>query len=407
MKPSLLALTVMLALTSISAAYASDAPNFSALLEQSRTQSPFLQEKGFDTAAAAGEARQARALRNPTIDALAENLNAPPSNGASQRQTTYTISQPLEIFGQRGARIQAGEKGLQAAEARQHQAQVEFAAALAVAYASSEAGLIRRNIAAEDVDRARGDLKAAQALVDAGKEASLRVAQAQAGLSSAEAIAASREAEAAAALEQLSVLAGRAEPYSGTSESLLVREWVAPAIANVDSASVLSAKADVDASDAVLRTERFKRAPDLNLTAGRRNFAAGGDALVVGVSLSIPLFDRNSGGISAARARSDAARARLDAARLQSQADRATALARVDAAKRGLIAASKGEEAATEAYRMARLGYEAGRTPLVELLLSRRTLTDARLSVVDARLARVAAYASLAVASGQIAFGDM
>ncbi|HHM4419807.1 TPA: hypothetical protein ACRNRD_002289 [Pseudomonas aeruginosa] len=56
---------------------------------------------------------------------------------------------------------------------------------------------------------------------------------------------------------------------------------------------------------------------------------------------------------------------------------------------------------------MARLGYEAGRTPLVELLLSRRTLTDARLSVVDARLARVAAYASLAVASGQIAFGDM
>jgi cobalt-zinc-cadmium efflux system outer membrane protein len=111
MKPSLLALTVMLALTSISAAYASDAPNFSALLEQSRAQSPFLQEKGFDTAAAAGEARQARALRNPTIDALAENLNAPPSNGASQRQTTYTISQPLEIFGQRGARIQAERKG--------------------------------------------------------------------------------------------------------------------------------------------------------------------------------------------------------------------------------------------------------------------------------------------------------
>ncbi|MGM3213401.1 hypothetical protein ACS229_27140, partial [Klebsiella pneumoniae] len=102
MKPSLLALTVMLALTSISAAYASDAPNFSALLEQSRAHSPFLQEKGFDTAAAAGEARQARALRNPTIEALAENLNAPPSNGASQRQTTYTISQPLEIFGQRG-----------------------------------------------------------------------------------------------------------------------------------------------------------------------------------------------------------------------------------------------------------------------------------------------------------------
>lgn len=93
MKPSLLALTVMLALTSISAAYASDAPNFSALLEQSRAQSPFLQEKGFDTAAAAGEARQARALRNPTIDALAENLNAPPAMArASGRRPTPSAS---------------------------------------------------------------------------------------------------------------------------------------------------------------------------------------------------------------------------------------------------------------------------------------------------------------------------
>ena len=42
MKPSLLALTVMLALTSISAAYASDAPNFSALLEQSRAQAVYI-----------------------------------------------------------------------------------------------------------------------------------------------------------------------------------------------------------------------------------------------------------------------------------------------------------------------------------------------------------------------------
>ena len=55
---------------------------------------------------------------------------------------------------------------------------------------------------------------------------------------------------------------------------------------------------------------------------------------------------------------------------------------------------------------MGRLGYEAGRTPLVELLLSRRTLTEARLTVVDARLARVRAYASLAMANGQIVFGD-
>lgn len=406
MKYSLLALSTLLALFGTSVAWAADAPTYEDLLEQSRAQSPYLQEKRFDTAAAAGDARQARALRNPTIDGLVENLNAPLSNGSSQRQTTYTLTQPLEIFGQRSARIQAGEKGLQAAEARQHQAQVEFSAALAVAYAAAEASLIRRAIAQEDVERAEGDLRAAKALVEAGKEASLRSAQAQAGLSAAQSAAASRDAETTAALEKLSVLAGQTETYSGVGQSLLERDWPTVGATAGDATAVLTAKADVDATEAQLRIERLKRAPDLSVSAGRRSFAAGGDALVVGLSLSVPLFDRNSGGISAARARTDAARARLDAARLQSQADRATALSQVAAARRGLEAAAEGEKAAAEAYRMGRLGYEAGRTPLVELLLSRRTLTEARLTVVDARLARVRAYASLAMANGQIVFGD-
>ncbi|MFM9662945.1 hypothetical protein ACKI2B_47095, partial [Streptomyces scabiei] len=73
--------------------------------------------------------------------------------------------------------------------------------------------------------RAEGDLRAAKALVEAGKEASLRSAQAQAGLSAAQSAAASRDAETTAALEQLSVLAGQTETYSGVGQSLLERDW--------------------------------------------------------------------------------------------------------------------------------------------------------------------------------------
>ena len=110
MKPSLLALTVMLALTSISAAYASDAPNFSALLEQSRAQSPSFRKRGStQLPLRAKPAKRERYVTPPLMPS--QRISTLPSNGASQRQTTYTISQPLEIFGQRGARIQAGEKG--------------------------------------------------------------------------------------------------------------------------------------------------------------------------------------------------------------------------------------------------------------------------------------------------------
>ena len=71
-----------------------------------------------------------------------------------------------------------------------------------------------------------------------------------------------------------------------------------------------------------------------------------------------------------------------------------------------LAAASEGEQAATEAYRMGRIGYESGKTPLMELLVVRRALIEARQLTIDARLARVRALAALAQADGRLAFEE-
>jgi cobalt-zinc-cadmium efflux system outer membrane protein len=61
--------------------------------------------------------------------------------------------------------------------------------------------------------------------------------------------------------------------------------------------------------------------------------------------------------------------------------------------------------AAEETYRLTRTGYDAGRTPLIELLTARRNLTDAQLRLLDARVARIRAEATLARLSGRIPFG--
>ncbi|MFX5668402.1 TolC family protein, partial [Acinetobacter baumannii] len=90
-----------------------------------------------------------------------ENLGAPQSGGVSQRQNTYTITQPLEIGGKRSARVEAGQRGLVAAEARERHTRVTYAAELAVAYATAEAMLGRKALAAEDRLRATDDLRAA------------------------------------------------------------------------------------------------------------------------------------------------------------------------------------------------------------------------------------------------------
>ncbi|HHQ2782122.1 TolC family protein [Pseudomonas aeruginosa] len=386
--------------------WAQDAPGYSLLLKQSLEHAPSLREQAAEVSAAQGTAQQARAWRNPSVDVLAENLNAPLVDGASQRQTTYSITQPLELFGQRGARVDAGERGLDAAQARQHQAEVDFAAELAVTYAAAEAAAARQRIAHDDVERAEEDLRAAKAMVEAGKEASLRQAQAQAGLGAAQAVAATADAEAAIALQSLSVLVGADEPYTGLGAGLLYDDAATAHVEPGASPAVAAAEADLAAAYAETRIEQKKHWPEIGLTAGRRDYDAGGNGLVVGVTATIPLFDRNTGAARAARARADAANARLDTARLQANAARQGALVEVNASRARLDAALAGEQAATEAYRMGRLGYEAGRTSLVELLMTRRALTDARMAVIDARLFRIKALATLAQANGRIAFGD-
>jgi cobalt-zinc-cadmium efflux system outer membrane protein len=99
-----------------------------------------------------------------------------------------------------------------------------------------------------------------------------------------------------------------------------------------------------------------------------------------------------------------AADARLDAARAETDASRRAAQGQATAASSRLRASEQGEASAREAYRLARIGYDAGRTPLFELLGTRRALTDAQLRSLDARLARVQAEAALAELEGRIPF---
>jgi cobalt-zinc-cadmium efflux system outer membrane protein len=380
------------------------------LLRSSLANAPALLEQAAQMRAAAGEARQAHAYPNPSLGAEIENLGAARAvDGSNQRQSTFTITQPFEIGGKRSARIAAGESMLAAARARGRQAEVEYAAQLAVAYATAEAAEVRLRLADDDVARAREDLKAAGALVKAGKEADLRLAQAQAGTAAALAARETASADMTEAYEELSTLAGSAKPYAGVAASLLdsggMRAVTGPT--TEETPAVSAAIAEREALAAQVRLERARTTPDIGLSGGLRRFGgSNGTAAVVGLSAAIPLFDRNGGNIAAAKAREDAAEARLANVRLQTAAHARSAMARASAAEGRLAAAAEGERAASEAYRLGRIGYDAGKISLVELLFSRRALSDAKRLTIDARLARVEALAALARAQGRLAFGE-
>lgn len=388
--------------------YAEEAPAYGVILQKSLTQAPILLEQAANVRAADAEVQQAKVYLNPSVSGVAENLSA---NSANPRQNTFMLTQPIDIGGKRSARIDARTRDLEVAEAYDRQIQIIYAAELATAYANAEAMANKVTISKEDLARANDDFNAAKALVDAGREAQLRVSQAQASVSSAQAISESSQANLVEALERLSVLAGAESAYSSvdgnfTEQAIAMMRTsysqtsVSPAIAR--------AQAEREAYEAQVRVEERKWIPDVGLSAGIRRFEGSSDnAFVVGISSDIPVFDQNRGGIAAAKERVNAAEARLEATKLDANAKQRTAIAQVTASQKRLEAARQGEAAASEAYRLGRIGYESGKTSLIELLLIRKSLTDARLMTTDARASLVQALAALAVTEGRVAFGEM
>lgn len=403
------ALLSTLILAAMSTGHAADVPSFGTLLQQAQNKAPQLLEQAANVRAASADARQAGAWLNPTLNAVSENIGVSQA-GASQRESTYSVTQVFEIGGKRAARIEAGQQRSVAASALERQIRVAFASDLAIAYATAEAMQQRQEVAQAELTRARDDLRAAEALVKAGREADLRLAQARASAAAAEAAVQSSSAETTGALERLGAMVGALEPYTRIAHPLLGTATTRPPATEwnpAETPALATATAERNALSAQVRIEEKRTLPDIGVTLGMRKYGWTEEkAATIGVSLNIPLFDRNKGGIDAARERANSAAMRMETARLNAIAAHRSAVAQVAATERRLQAVEQGETAALEAYRLGRVGYDAGKTSLLELLAIRRQLSEATERTIEARLDRVRALATLSMAEGRTAFGE-
>lgn len=402
------AAAILGAIASGTVAAADPAPPFPDLLAQVQGAAPRLTEAAAGVRQAEGLARQAATRPNPTLSADVQNFSAS-GPGADQRQTTFSVEQPLELGGKRRARMAAGAAGLQAARARLTQSRVDYAFDLASAYGDAEASDRQLALSQESLTLAEEDLRAARALVEAGKEAELRSLQAEAGVTSARAGLDAARSARAAAFARLTALAGSETPFTSVAESLLNRAAPSAGAGATDPLTVpavLTAQAERDAVARRLQVERTKAIPDVTLSAGIRRFQMdGATAFVAGVSVPFPLFDRNRGNVSASLGELQAAEARLRAARLDADAALRTSVFQIGAAQTRVAAAQQSEATAAQAYRLTRIAYESGKSPLVELINARRTLAEARAQTIEAQQQRLRAVADLARLQGRAPFG--
>ena len=357
--------------------------------------------------AAAARAQQARALPNPSIVYDRENVyGTGPYNGTGNAESTLSINQPLELFGQRSARIQAARSEADAAGLRREQARWQIAGRLALAYAEAEAAARRHDLAAEALSLTEQDARGVAAMVEQGREATLRGVQAQSEVEAARAALDEARALRDGAFARLSAIALLDRPVQAIGASLLDRTPALPGARSDDPLAVQVATAELDAASRLVTVER-RALPDVSAGVGMRRFRDTGDeAFTVGVELTVPLFDRNRGGIRAAYAEQRAAEARLIAQRQEAQAERLTAEAALAASSSRTRAADSGVAAAEEAYRLSRIGFEAGRISQLELRSTRAALIASRNAAVDARIARVLAEIDLARLEGRAPFGE-
>ena len=397
---------VALATATAGPAWADPAPAFEILLQQIGASPPTVEADAFRDAAEA-RVRQARVRSNPTLALDVENaFGSGPFEGFSNAETTLGVTQDLELWGRRGARVDVAQAEAGTAALRRDLAVIDAAGRLALVYAEAEAAERRSQLAEEALSVTLADARAALTLVEEGREPMVRALQGESEAATARASLDEAQAERDAAFARLTAVAMLPTPVTSIEVSLIDQVPPASMVGGDTTPVVRVAEAERDAAERRIAVERIQSRPDVSASVGVRRYEAeDATALTVGLSLALPLFDRNRGNIDAAQAEFRAAEARLTGARQEAQADRNAAVARLNASTSRVTATDAGVTAAQEAYRLSRIGFDAGRISQLELRSSRAALISSRNAAVDARLARVRAEIDLARLQGRAPFG--
>jgi outer membrane protein, heavy metal efflux system len=348
--------------------------------------------RALDVKAADGAARQVRAWPNPEIGVEVEEFGGdlPKWSGS---QTTWSVSQRIELPMARRARIAAARGDRRVATLDYERASLDLLAEVDRRFATLLAEQSRLEVARQNERNADTLLAAVSSLVNAGEVSPIEEDRARADRSRAGIGVRRAETAAARARMELASLWGNPAAAAWRAEGTLEIDPVLPAVAALDSLGADTPDlarwdAAVARSEAGLRMQRWSRLPDVTVGGGTRRSNASGDQTWTALaSLDFPLWNRNGGAVTEAVARASQARAARQAGRLRVTAERRIALD----AMAGSLAVVRTYRELTRpevrrAYDAVSEGYRRGKFPLIDLLDARRSLAEAELGYVDALL---------------------
>lgn len=330
-----------------------------------------------------GAETQAGARPNPELGVLVEDSRS------ATRTTTVQWSQAIELGGKRSARLAAAASAREQAGVALLARQAEVRAAVTSAFFELLGAQEQLRLSQMSLELASKASGVATRRLQAGKVPPLEQAKAQVAEAGARADLAQAKSELALARQRLRALWGQGAieftQAEGNAEALpelpaqqRLGEWMAEAPA------VRLARLDIARRQAVSEGERAKRVPDLTVTLGAKRAAdLGRTQAVIGLSIPLPLLDRNQGNLLEALRREDQAREALAAATSRLQAEVGQSLEKLRLSReQSQMLRREALPTATTAYEAAVKGYELGKFAFIDVLDAQRTLVQTQQQIL-------------------------
>jgi len=370
--------SAVLLLTTIQGAIAQTLTLESAL-QTAFSNNPDMAAAQWEIDIAQGARVQAGLIPNPVASWDAEDTRR------NSRTTTLKLTQTLELGGKRGARIDVATRGQDAAALTLEQRRNGLRADVIEGFYGALRAQERLDLAQRSLALADRGLVVANGRVTVGKTSPVEATRAQVQLSEIRLEFNRAQMGLTDAYRRLAATTGAASP---DFQSVAAQTQAAPTLpppaqllARLEQTAELRlAELQILQGEAVLGLEKSQRIPDLDVSIGSQYDASVRERVnVVGVSMPIPLFNRNQGNVLAANRRVDQARDLRNAAELRLRTETRQAL---DLWQTANIEVSSFNQqilpAAQSAVDSATRGFEMGKFNFLDVLDAQRTLIAAR-----------------------------
>ena len=354
-------------------------------LEAAFSNNPELAAAQWDIGIAQGDLQQAGLMPNPQVSWEAEDTRR------NSRTTTVLINQQIELGGKRGARVDLASRNQDAVGIELERKRNVLRADVIQAFSSASTAQQRVLLARQSLELAERGLRVAQGRIKSGKTSPVEGTRAEVQLSEVRLELRRAERDEASALQQLALVMGAPLPVflvvGDSSRSMPAVPDPLLLLDRIDrTAELRLAALQIDQREASLELERAQRIPDLTVSVGSQYDALERERVnVVGLSMPIPLFNRNQGNVLAAARRTDQARDLRNASELRLRTEIQTTLDQWRTANTEVASFNQTIlPAAQSAVDTATRGFEMGKFNFLDVLDAQRTLISARTQYIQA-----------------------